>query len=1659
MARLSTSASSKRPSLVTTKQQQLLTPASNTGIGPLQRAYSASLARESPSTATRFAKKSPAPSFRSRETPSDDFDFDDPFSDAIDLTEADDNEASSSVLAFGDDVTVWRDDYAERPEPLPPKRSKKRKSEEIANTPSISDDGDEEDFPDICDLIDSAPHSSTGPSFSSQNSRAQTAPPRKAAVPVSALRERTEADTSSRVLATKRLGSVPPIAVPATGASSHRSARSPSRQSPSSDFSASTRKRKSLSSPSRLGNAFEAQSDNVDEPIKTKKKPRRSEIVVDSEDENEFITPPTHRSTARSRMSPDEDEMYEAALMEVELDDPRFVIDTPSKSQSAVILSTTIRGASQHSLPDDKREEQAAALTPKSQLSSGGRASHELQNPSSSDAERNKNVLGLFLSKPSVVEAKLLHISDQVKRNQEEFVACLRDSVSKEERERVRSERNPLLQKQKALKDVLSEQHTLKDLTKERETLLADLGRAYAEGLDTEEDEVRLENLSGEVQAKEKQLISKLIACGFEDLDFLKDPNDSMAVPDSSEPVVMATQPSRKSGPPGSSTRESTLIPEYNSQVILQTQAPRADCHSSRKSERTDTIQPPSAPFVRDNGSAAWKPQSYGSSRHVPDNSFANSGGEVLFDDDEMFSELDNPAMPPLRRKSPVKVVRITVPDYFGDDNDDADMLAAAENFERQRSTSVSATNKRRARSVLSEASGNSGRAIKPRPAAKRVTSSQRKASIPPELMKFAWSADVRRALKDRFRMSGFRTNQLEAINATLEGKDAFILMPTGGGKSLCYQLPAVITSGKTHGVSIVISPLLSLMQDQVDHLEALNVMAKVYNGEMGAEKRRHILDTFASKVDPEMVIQLLYVTPEMMSKSQAFINALKKLYQKKKLARIVIDEAHCVSQWGHDFRPDYKALGNVRRQFPGVPVMALTATATENVILDVKHNLGMNDCQVFSQSFNRPNLYYEVRLKETNIIDRIGEMINDKYDGQTGIVYTLSRRSAESIADKLREKHGIKAHHYHASIPSGQKSKVQKDWQSGKIKVVVATIAFGMGIDKPDVRFVIHSHIPKSLEGYYQETGRAGRDGNNSDCYLFFTYGDIQSLRRMIGDGEGDQAQKERQFDMLNRVVAFCENQHACRRVEILQYFGESFNPANCNGACDNCRSGRINISAELQDYTEIAVAALKIVRSEGPRTLGKLVEIMTGKRVKENDSIEHFGIAKKMKPHEVQRIILTLVMLGALGEENIVNPKVNIATTYYIIGPKAWDYLRGKQKFKIAVPNSNGSSWLRMRARADLLGSSEPLDSARLARSRRPPPSTNVSSPLPAASKKRRIKSSVPAVSAIDEHESDIETRGNGPNTNGFEKNEFSDIDEDAFEPVPAHRRLGAQRQRTLDELGPPISRDSRLEEASLDEIHKECIRSFVEHATELEENLRNKNNIRRTIFTEQQYREMAIRWTTTVGKMYTIRGMDRAKVDRFGAKFASLVKQFHTQYLAMMANNNINTPTVTRTVSGSHDVVDLITDEEDSSGDEDGEEDLESSRYFGDTVTAVASTSAVVTSYGQTEESRRWNEEFNSLSTQSFKAASTVGSTKASGSGWKGSKKPYKKAYKRKGGEGYSRAPSVVSVSKRKASGSKRSSSIGGGGPARGRPASGRAGARKSSAGSSGISMMPI
>lgn len=515
-----------------------------------------------------------------------------------------------------------------------------------------------------------------------------------------------------------------------------------------------------------------------------------------------------------------------------------------------------------------------------------------------------------------------------------------------------------------------------------------------------------------------------------------------------------------------------------------------------------------------------------------------------------------------------------------------------------------------------------------------------------PESIDRSWSNEVQQILRDRFQMSGFRCNQLEAINATLAGEDAFVLMPTGGGKSLCYQLPAVVQSGKTRGITLVVCPLLSLMYDQVEHLRALNITAVSLNSEGTPEDRSRIMEILRLN-SPEQYIDLLYVTPEMITQSEAFLSCLGILYRNKKLARFVIDEAHCVSQWGHDFRPDYKELGRFRRNFPNVPLMALTATATKNVITDIKHNLAINTCQSFSQSFNRPNLHYAVLRKEKHNVETIAELINTRYSGVTGIIYALSRSSTETIAAKLQE-YGILSCHYHASIAAHNKVRIQQAWQRGNIKVVVATIAFGMGIDKPDVRFVIHQSLPKSLEGYYQETGRAGRDGKPSECYLYFSYSDVYTLRRLINDGDGSPQQKARQGNLLEKVIAYCNNQTDCRRVEILRYFGESFPKEKCNASCDNCEASTI---LQMVDFTQYAIAALKLVQHHGKLTPTQCANILMGRKTKfDQKGLEiYYGIAKHIAKHDIHRVLSRLIADDALKEENIIYRSSGIATQYF--------------------------------------------------------------------------------------------------------------------------------------------------------------------------------------------------------------------------------------------------------------------------------------------------------------------------------------------------------------------------------------------------------------------------
>ncbi|XP_054569383.1 recQ-like DNA helicase BLM isoform X2 [Eptesicus fuscus] len=420
--------------------------------------------------------------------------------------------------------------------------------------------------------------------------------------------------------------------------------------------------------------------------------------------------------------------------------------------------------------------------------------------------------------------------------------------------------------------------------------------------------------------------------------------------------------------------------------------------------------------------------------------------------------------------------------------------------------------------------------------------------------LNFPHTKEMMKIFHKKFGLHHFRTNQLEAINAALLGEDCFILMPTGGGKSLCYQLPACVSPG----VTIVISPLRSLIVDQVQKLTSLDIPATYLTGDKTDSEATSIYLQL-SKKDP--IIKLLYVTPEKVCASNRLISTLENLYERKLLARFVIDEAHCVSQWGHDFRQDYKRMNMLRQKFPSVPVMALTATANPRVQKDILTQLKILRPQVFTMSFNRHNLkYYVLPKKPKKVAFDCLEWIRKHHPHDSGIIYCLSRRECDTMADTL-QKNGLPALAYHAGLSDSARDEVQHQWinQDG-CQVICATIAFGMGIDKPDVRFVIHASLPKSVEGYYQESGRAGRDGEISHCLLFYTYYDVTRLKRLIlMEKDGNHHTKETHFNNLYSMVHYCENITECRRIQLLAYFGEiGFNPDFCKKhsevSCDNC-------------------------------------------------------------------------------------------------------------------------------------------------------------------------------------------------------------------------------------------------------------------------------------------------------------------------------------------------------------------------------------------------------------------------------------------------------------------------------------------------------------------------
>ena len=424
--------------------------------------------------------------------------------------------------------------------------------------------------------------------------------------------------------------------------------------------------------------------------------------------------------------------------------------------------------------------------------------------------------------------------------------------------------------------------------------------------------------------------------------------------------------------------------------------------------------------------------------------------------------------------------------------------------------------------------------------------------------------------LKEFFGFDSFKGDQEAIIRHLIEGNNTFVLMPTGGGKSLCYQLPALVMPG----TAIVISPLIALMKNQVDAIRGFvankDGIAHFLNSSLNKTQLQEVKDDLLSGVT-----KLLYVAPESLTKEENI-----QLLRQCKISFYAVDEAHCISEWGHDFRPEYRKIQPIVNEIGKAPIIALTATATPKVQSDIQKNLGMSEAKVFKSSFNRENLYYEMRPK-VNTEKEIIKFIKSN-PGKSGIIYCLSRKKVEELAELLNV-NGIKARPYHAGLDAATRSANQDLFLMEEIEVIVATIAFGMGIDKPDVRFVIHYNIPKSLEGYYQETGRAGRDGGEGQCITFYSYKDIQKLEKFMQSKP--VAEQEIGKQLINDTIAYAES-NQCRRKTLLNYFGEQYTQENC-GNCDNCLYPKKQF--------------------EGKEYLATVLELVTG--IKENFKADHLA------------------------------------------------------------------------------------------------------------------------------------------------------------------------------------------------------------------------------------------------------------------------------------------------------------------------------------------------------------------------------------------------------------------------------------------------------------------
>jgi ATP-dependent DNA helicase RecQ len=473
--------------------------------------------------------------------------------------------------------------------------------------------------------------------------------------------------------------------------------------------------------------------------------------------------------------------------------------------------------------------------------------------------------------------------------------------------------------------------------------------------------------------------------------------------------------------------------------------------------------------------------------------------------------------------------------------------------------------------------------------------------------------------LKQFFGFDSFRPLQEEIIRDALSGRDVLALLPTGGGKSLCFQLPALARDGLT----VVVSPLISLMKDQVDALQASGVPATFLNSSLKADEARTRLRGLHAGE-----FRLLYVAPERMMLS-GFLSDLRQW----NLNLLAIDEAHCISEWGHDFRPEYRRLVELRKHFPDVPLMALTATATERVRLDIVKQLHLRDPKLYVASFNRPNLSYRVMAK-SKAYEQVLSFVNARAN-ESGIVYCQSRKTAESVALRLSAD-GVLAKPYHAGLEANERSANHELFLRDEVRVICATIAFGMGINKPNVRFVVHHDLPKNVEGYYQETGRAGRDGLPSECLLLFSAGDAVKYSRFIEEAS-DEKQRQIATAQLRQMVDFAESRE-CRRAALLRYFGEEFDEPNC-GSCDNCLTPRETYDGTLAGQKFLSCVYRVREKSGINFGINQIVEVLAGAETEnvlkwDHHTVSTYGIGKDLSRVEWKTIGRELIRLGYLRQ-----------------------------------------------------------------------------------------------------------------------------------------------------------------------------------------------------------------------------------------------------------------------------------------------------------------------------------------------------------------------------------------------------------------------------------------